>query len=432
MSGPQATPAGRGAGAAELLITANSPGEVATWVSPVVAELAKRPQPPNISVWVPPCTFAAGTESAVLSSLPAVQRVYRPEDVKRLAYWGRLPEGFRPGGRGAVLFLGGDQAYAAFMARRLGYPAFAYTEGRAKWSRTYRRYFVPHEYAAAKARKSAKADQVEIVGDLMIDAVEPRLGRAAARKRYGADGSAPLVALFPGSRPFELIHMLPYWLKVADLIAAGDPVRFVMALSPFVTPEHVEAALAHGAGSVQKIAGCTATCRPWPGGDGLLLETPGGQAVPAVWGEAYDVMAAADLALTVPGSNNVEMAALGLPMIVALPLNFAEEIPLDGPAGLIGGLPLVGAKLKKGAVLKAAAKLPYFALCNRQAGRELTPEVRGVLQPEDVVIPALDLLGNPARRRKIAQALKAEFAVGGAAARIGAHVCEALEGGRSS
>jgi lipid-A-disaccharide synthase len=79
--------------------------------------------------------------------------------------------------------------------------------------------------------------------------------------------------------------------------------------------------------------------------------------VSAYQGLQYDIMQASDLAITIPGSNTAEMAGLGLPMVVALPLNKPESLPLEGIPGLIGRIPVFGPSLKRAAVLKAAARV---------------------------------------------------------------------------
>ena len=56
----------------------------------------------------------------------------------------------------------------------------------------------------------------------------------------------------------------------------------------------------------------------------------------------------ADLALTIPGTNTVELSFMGVPMVVTIPLNYPEEIPLEGPAQLLSRVPVLGRQLKNG------------------------------------------------------------------------------------
>src|SRR5690625_365173 len=114
-----------------VILTANSPGEVASWLRPAVAAFRELVPAARIRVCLAPCTFATGAEEAVVRSLPGVSAVYTPRETVAWALWGKRPADVDPGERGVVLYLGGDQFYAAALGRRTGWPAAVYTEGRA-------------------------------------------------------------------------------------------------------------------------------------------------------------------------------------------------------------------------------------------------------------------------------------------------------------
>ena len=63
----------------DILILSNGPGEVSTWVRPVVRSLKQLPEVANgqpkklrISVVLSPCAHAMGTEKRVVESFPEV------------------------------------------------------------------------------------------------------------------------------------------------------------------------------------------------------------------------------------------------------------------------------------------------------------------------------------------------------------------------
>jgi lipid-A-disaccharide synthase len=78
-----------------------------------------------------------------------------------------------------------------------------------------------------------------------------------------------------------------------------------------------------------------------------VVETDGGLRIQAYRGRQYDLMSVSDLAITIPGTNTVELSFFGVPMVVALPLNHPERIPLEGLVGLIGNLPKLGKEVKR-------------------------------------------------------------------------------------
>lgn len=404
----------------DVVLTANSPGEVAAWLAPAVEGLRRVAPHCTISVFVPPCTFASGAECAVVAAMVGVDGVYGPREFVKFVLWGARPEGFRPGSIGAVCFLGGDLLSAVLLSRRLGLPAVAYTEGRVGWNKSYRRFFLPDERARRRAlHRGACPEQLEVIGDLMQDAVRPICNsRSEIRELLGIPDNRLVVSLFPGSRPFELRFMLPFFLRTAERLVqeTESPPYFLLSVAPFADDEAFAHAVKEGANSRMQItamepSACGPATSAWWLNSGTL-------SVAAYKGMQYDIMLASDLALTVPGSNTAEMAFLGLPMVVVLPLNRAEEIPLEGISGLIGRLPLVGRLLKRAAVLAAAERIEFAALPNRKAGRLLVPEVRGHIDPEDVLAPAVALLCEPERRQELGQQLREAMGQAGASDRL--------------
>lgn len=425
--------------AGEIVFTVNSPGEVSTWLAPTVAALRQLDTGVHVSVHILPCLYASGTEAEVIRGMPGVDSVVTPGESWRYILRGRLPAGWKPRGRGAVVFLGGEMLLAARLARRLGYPAAAYTQGHVVSSRDFARFFVPREDARRRAiAKGAPAERVEVVGDLMVDAarvVQDPGERAALASPLGLEPGAPAVALFPGSRPYELRQVLPLFAAAAAVLAKEARVQFIVALSPFVTREALAAALhaaeaaagsgapaaAEGPGAVlERAVAALFAPETKAAAVPVTLRTAAGPASLTLWrGDPRAVMAAADLALTIPGSNTAELAAWGVPMVVCLPLHKPEEIPLDGIAGYLDRIPLIGRPLKRRAVLSASRRAQYIALPNRAAGEAIVPELRSErLAPEEIAAEAKRLLDDPERLEAAASRLVRAMGPPGAARRV--------------
>ncbi len=439
----------------DIIITANSPGEVATWLIPAVRAIAERMPAAEITVFTPPCTFASGREGAVAAALPQIKRIFSAGQLLSFAVFGRQLPDFQPGEQGLVLFLGGDLVYAILLARRLGYPAYAYTNGRAQWAGSFSGFLLPDEQARMKAlRSGAPPDKLLVVGDLMLDAVESHWEADEFSQALGLDGEQPVIALFPGSRAPEFRHMLPMFLRSAEIISRDlQTVQFVLSVSPFVTEDLLKDVLADpnplmegsggeiieqsftadnsgsGGGSSAAQAGSRVSRRAGGSSRGRIwqLKTQGGLSLPAVQGWQHDLMRLAALAVTIPGSNTAEMAAVGLPMVVVTPLNKPELIPLEGIPGLIGGIPLVGRYLKRKAVLAAAKRVKFAALPNMKAQEQIVPELMGILRPEDLAIAVGNLIRNPDKLRAMSSRLKQVMGADGAARRIAEALAAALE-----
>lgn len=429
-----------------IVMTANSPGEVSSWLRPMVAAfLDARPQA-RIHVCLVPCAFASGSEAEVARTIPGVSHVHSPAQTLAWALAGKRPPEVEDG-PGLVLFLGGDQMYGALLGRRSGWPAFAYSEGRAAWRKRYLRFFVPHAQARQKAlSQGAHSRQVVEVGDLMLDGLLRRWPAEEVRRQLDLDQQRPVVGLFPGSRRFELVGAFPLMLQTASLLACRrSGLQFVASLSPFVTREQLAEALAREGLFTPAPEKLAAALFPEGGEEGAGFPwSPWHRAVWVEWvpsrpageggdlrpvrllivrGAPYDVAGASDVVLTLPGSNTAELAGLGVPMVVLVPGQLMSELPLEGLAGIVTGVPWVGPALKRRIILSMAPKMPFTAWPNRRVGRAVVPELRKmVLTADDIAQQTLALLDDGEARARMAQELRDIMGPSGAARRI-AQIC---------
>lgn len=398
-----------------IYLTTNSPGEVSTWVRPTVKALlsgagGQAAVPERIVVFLNPCAYATGNEARVAGEIPGVDTVITPWETVQFALFGRRPSALRgrKAAQGALLHLGGEMKLSAWLARRLHVPAFLYTEGFVNTVSAYQRIFVPHQRAADKAaRYGAPPERIEMTGNLMVDAIDtPWSSPSQALEHLGLSADRHTVAVLPGSRRHEWELALPFFVEVVRELRQRLPdMQVIIAVSAF-------------AGELRAA---------WfPGGESQRWVTVEGERVLAVNDQTAVGTLAADLVLTLPGSNTIEIAALGRPMVVAAPLHRPESIPLDGLPGLIGSIPLIGKPLKRAAVLKFSQRVPFIALPNAWAGRQITPELRGEdLQPWDVTTVAYDLLMQDDVRERIGIELKSVVGSAGASQRIAAALLRA-------
>ena len=116
----------------DIVILSNGPGEIATWVRPVVRALEKMfdssPQV-RISVLLSPCPHSTGKEATIASSYEGVERVLPAANFLGFLLWGKTPDNWQWHQRGIVVFLGGDQFYTVAISKRLGYSSLIYANG---------------------------------------------------------------------------------------------------------------------------------------------------------------------------------------------------------------------------------------------------------------------------------------------------------------
>jgi hypothetical protein len=362
-----------------LALTANGPGEFAGWVRPLVAALLARAPQTEIHVLAVPDDYATGHEAAyVQAAFPGVH-AYPPSAYVRLAL-GRGVDGL-PTRVDRVQYLGGDLAHAARVHARLGGVATSYKFSRRRYASLFARVFAVD--AANREQLlgwGTPAERIEVVGNLAIDGA---LGEAS-----GAFGDPPSdaardgIILFPGSRRNEIANVVSLFVRVAlNLRRMLPDVAIAFAGSPFVSDDELRAALARG-GIHPLSYGMPAELI-----DGAIVA--GGQRFPLVRA-AMRAAAHARLAVSIPGTKVIELAALGVPAVVCTPFNAPELAVIGGPLQYVGKLPLIGVPIKRAAALAVARRFTHFAQPNIDAGRELDREIAGTLLPSQVAHTAAE------------------------------------------
>ena len=125
-----------------------------------------------------------------------------------------------------------------------------------------------------------------------------------------------------------------------------------------------------------------------------------------------------DLALTIPGTNTAQLAICGIPMVSIMPLNWPENIPLEGLLEYICKLPMIGGALRRYAFKLFEKHRRSLALPNILSKQEIVPELLGVLTPVQVADSLIALLKDRPARELMSKDLQKIMGPRGAAVQI--------------
>ena len=381
----------------DIVILSNGPGEVATWVRPVVKALEriKDDRALRISVLLSPCPHSTGKEASIVASFAEVERVLPASDFFAFLLWGKTPDDWQWHRRGIVVFLGGDQFYTVAISRRLGYSSLIYAEWDARWYRFVDRFAAMNQKAIDRIPKSYQ-HKFSLVGDLMADV-------ALEVKQSHLDSNSPLIGLFVGSKPAKLSQGVPLCLAIAEIIQQHNPqTRFMIPVAPtldlttlanYASPHNP---LVSSFGNVTaKLTQNEPTQLITSGGTKIELATP-----------TYQTIANCQICLTTVGANTAELTALQVPMIVLLPTQQLDAMrSWDGLPGILANLPGVGIAFAKSINWLVLKQGRLFAWPNIWAGREIVPELVGRLEPEEVARLVLDYLAHPQKLKDMSDLL---------------------------
>lgn len=344
----------------EIIFTVNGPGELNGVVLPLAEEFKKRWPAVTRTLFIVPCQYASGQEAVQAMASTLFNQVFTAEQYKR--YWLKkeLPAGYAFKETGIVFYGGGDGSHAIRLAERSGFDPYAYT---------------PDDKNLSKKTKFKLIFRPELDGDLMVDAAQKR-GISYQNLPIGA--GVINVGLYPGSRHKHRAVMVPFLKETAALLRQKHHnLNFVWGLN------------------AEDLATYGLEDQP--------VEMPG---------LAYN------LVICLVGTNTAITGALGIPMLVLLPLNYPELIPFMGFFGLLAEIPLLGKFLKKLAICLIKNKIKLLALPNIKADRLIVPELKGYLTPAQVAESAENLLLNMKERQKIHDNLKIFMGETGAAKNI--------------
>ena len=360
-----------------IAITSNGPGEFAGWLRPLASALLRLAPDTELTLFFVPDDYATGQEPALARRMFPGAHVVAPSDYVRFALGGRLAG--VPERADVVQYLGGDLMHAARVHRRLGGRARSYKFARKRLVRSFDRvYAVDAKNAREIEALGFAAERVERVGNLAVDGA---LGEAAGAFGTSAAGSElppGTILVMPGTRRHEIDSGVPFFVQMAVRLRDRRPdLGVAFAISPFTSDDELSRALAGG--GHPNVWGARGRVVQTGCGSGLLPES-GGPPFPIVR-DAMLHAPRARLVVTLPGTKCIELAALGVPTIVCVPLNAPEVVVINGPLQYLDRLPLVGTSLKRAMVVAVDARFPVTAQPNMDAGEMLMPELRGTLMP---------------------------------------------------
>lgn len=389
----------------DIVILSNGPGEVTTWVRPVVKalrqELGDNPCAVRISVILSPCPNASGREAAIAISYPEVDRVQAPEHFWRFLLWGKTAENWQWHHRGIVVFLGGDQIFPVIIGKKLGYPTVVYAEWEARWHNWIDRFAVMQPKVAEKVSPKY-AHKFTVVGDLMLEAQ-----KFEQVLSFQSDSNTEIIGLLPGSKAAKLSQGVPLTLAIAEYIHRKRPqTKFVIPVAPTLDLQSLASFANPENNPFVKVFGSS------PGvlieSENPILETEKGLSV-QLYREnpAYELLSQCSICLTTVGANTAELGALAVPMIVLIPTQQLDAMrSWDGLPGLLANLPGLGSTFAKIINWLVLSRKGLLAWPNIWAKQEIVPELVGKLQPVEVGEMVLDFLAHPEKLDKMRNQLR--------------------------
>lgn len=394
--------------AIDILILSNGPGELTTWVRPVVKALRQQMGSDHcqvrISLVLSPCPNASGQEVEIAQTYPEIDRIQAAQHFFPFLLFGKTAANWDWHDRGVVVFLGGDQFYAVVVGKRLGYRTVVYGEWETRWHSWVDRFGVMKPELIDRVAPQY-AHKFTVVGDLMADVGNSQWAETLS---LPYPPGATLIALLPGSKPAKLAQGVPLGLAVVQRIYNSLPnTRFVIPVAPTLDLATLARFADPSQNQTARYFGNMGATLVQEQGQAYLQTTEGLRI--DLWTQfpAYNLLAQCRLCITTVGANTAELGALAVPMIVLVPMQQPDAMRAwDGIPGLLANLPGVGSVFATVINNWFLRKSRLLAWPNIWAGRTIVPELVGKLQPQPIADLALDWLQHPDKLEEIRKQLQ--------------------------
>ena len=412
-----------------VVIVSNGPGELATWVSPVVDELSKINKSLRdndklnftLRLILVPCPNATGKEFIVANSWNKFELI-----TKSKSFWKLLikPRSFANWPqKGVVIFLGGDQLWSILLAKRLGYQNITYAEWISRWPQWTSKIAAMNEKVKELIPKKYK-NKCQIIGDLMADIkLNGEISLSHKEKHY--------IALLPGSKKTKLSIGIPFFLEIADHIAQiNQSINFIIPVAPttnksdylfFQSDENPIAK--YYSSRIKTIKNIKNSSFDY------VIETSNNTKIYLINKHpCYEILKKCDLAITTVGANTSELAAIALPMLVGLPTQHLSMMNAwDGIFGVIGKISFINRLLTFIVKNFYFKKNKFFAWPNIKAKRMIVPERIGNISPKKIAREVLFLIKNRDQLKSIRDNLHKERGDKGAAKKLASIIINSIK-----
>ncbi len=339
-----------------LVIQTNSPGELASWVTPIVQRVASEHPFVYITLCLVPCQYASGEEHVAAQHIKGIHQILRPKQTV-LYCLGKSRLLKKQSQKGAVLCLGGDPFYAQWLSFRLGFCATIYTEHNRKPGFFFKNIFY----------KDRDGDLMQSrIRDYLISPPDVYSKYKLPKRKY------ILFCLGSRAKHFELFS--EFCIAMFDLfLNKQSEFDILVSISPTI--------------STSMKASFESRVRK--------------DRVYTFQRNSLDLMHVSDFMVSLPGTNTAEAMYMGLPMLTVLPLNRVDKMDIDGLLGLVFKFPILGTYLKRLIIPSLIKRVQFVSLPNKRAKRLIVPEIIDSIFPESFTKILINTVSNKANLKKI-------------------------------
>ncbi len=371
-------------------ILSNSPGEIYTWVIPASIIIKNNLNLSEFDLYLTPCMFASNNEYSLIYYLKLFDNIFKPKETVFKILFNKKSN------YDLFFHMGGDIWYSTKFKKNNNI-LISYAWGTKKLDKYYNLYLVPNQYYFNKLlKRNIDINKIVKIRDLAfykIDQIDFSL--LSKEKSLG---------FMLGSRLIEFLNLYDiYYNSIEILINEYNLIdyRFYFYVSPFILVDILNQDISliyNRKDSILFSNDLKNKIIDYLKGNNkkidLLYEY-----IEFIFDDEnkYKKIYSNELVITIPGSKTNEVGYISTPMLVILPTQKPEHIPIWGIAGWFDFLGNIGKKIKGFFVKKyinsfVKTKKRFIALPNMIANEEIVKEYIDDIYPHNLANKIIELL----------------------------------------
>ncbi|MGB9638075.1 MAG: hypothetical protein ACPL1F_02090 [bacterium] len=385
-------------------ILSNSPGEIYTWVIPASYIIKDTFNLEIFDLYLTPCMFASKNEYSLVYYLKLFNNIFKPnQTILKILFNKKINYDI-------FLHMGGDILYSTKFKTKENI-LISYGWGTKKLDKYYDFYLVPNQYYFNKLiKRGLNLDKIIKLKDLAFYKID-KIDFSLLNKEKS-------IGFMLGSRLIEFLNLYDIYYDTIEILINKytlNDYKFYFYISPFILVDIInqDISLIYDNKTQLSKEDIKNKIINYLKNKNKKIELIVKENIEFIFDDEtkYKNIYKNVLVVTIPGSKTNEIGYISTPMLVILPIQKPEYIPIWGIAGWFDFFGHIGKKIKGffvkyyiNSVIKT--KKRFIALPNMIANKEIVKEYIDNIYPVNLSLKIIELLKDENYLKSASENLK--------------------------
>lgn len=373
-------------------ILSNSPGEIYTWVVPAAYIIKDIFNLETFDLYLTPCMFASNNEYSLAYYLKLFDNIFKPKETILKILFNKKTN------YNLFLHMGGDILYSTKFKTKNNI-LISYGWGTKKLDKYYDFYLVPNQYYFDKLiKRGLNLNKIIKLKDLVFYKID-KIDFSLLNKEKS-------IGFMLGSRLIEFLNLYDIYYNTIEILINKynfKDYKFYFYISPFILVDIInqDISLIYNNQINLSKENLKNKIINYLKAKNKKTELVFNENIEFIFDDEnkYKNIYKNLLVVTIPGSKTNEIGYISTPILVILPIQKPEYIPIWGIAGWFDFFGIIGKKIKGffvknyiNSVIKT--KKRFIALPNMIANKEIVEEYVDNIYPLNLALKIIEILSD--------------------------------------